>query len=535
MRPSLNIGKTLAEAALRYPEKIALRQGDEAWTWKALNENADAFAAGLRAMGCQRGDFVFVMTPNNRASYETIYATAKIAVADVPLNFRATPNELVEFAQICKPKVFVVHDDLVDRAEAACAAVPEIGHVVVIGTVPGEKRAAGWRSYDEVIAEHLGVVVPAAAVEHDEILRVGFSGGSTGKPKAVINTFGQAAYTIVNRHCDVMPGVTPDHTFLAIGPLSHGSSTVVWINTARAAGTVMLSSPRFDERECWDLIEKHRITSLFLVPTMLMRLINHPSAEGRDLSSLKHVVYAGAPITRADQKLAIKTFGSALIQYYGSGETMGHGTVLRPEMHSLRDDDPLAPPGSVGLPRTGTDLEILDDTLSPVPVGEVGEICIGRGPGVFGGYYLDEENTNAALQGKWLRTGDLGKLDERGFVYIVGRTKEMYKSGGLQVFPNETENHLTNHEAVAEAYVVPFNDSQWGETGVAIVKLKDGREATEAELMDHLREYIAGYKRPKRIFIWDEIPKNAVGKVPKPMLREEIYSRGLANEGEDIQ
>ncbi len=530
----LNIGKHLAEAALRYPDRIGLIQGEQSWTWNDLNSRADAIAQGLVNLGIGRGDVVFVMTPNNVAAYETVYAMAKLGIVQAPLNFRATPAEIVDFVEVCRPVVFIVHEDSIACAETALAIIPEL-QVVVIGSVSEEKRKLGWQSYEEEIAINLGIVMPAVFVSHSDIFRIGFSSGSTGKPKAIINTYGQMIFTVLNRLADVMAGVTCDDALLAIGPLSHGTRTAILTNVARAAKTVMLSTSQFKEEECWDLIEKHKITSLFLVPTMLMRLIKHPTFKGRDTSNLKHVVYAGAPIPRPDQKLAIKALGHALVQYYGSGESLGHGTILGPDLHTLDDNDPNIPIGTIGVARTGTDIEIMSDNMEPLPVGEAGLLCIRRGPGVFGGYYKSEAANADVFRGDWLLTGDVAKRDDRGFYYIVGRTKDMYKSGGMQVFPNETEGYLVDHPAVAEAYVIPFSDSEWGEIGVAVVALNEGQQVTEEELNSYLRNHIAGYKLPKRIFIWDQIERASNGKVLKPQVKQEIYARGLAIEGQDIR
>ena len=530
----LNLGKTLTKTAQLYPNSVGLIQGDQQWTWNQLNMNVNALGAGLSGLGVQKGDFVFVLTPNNRCGYETIYALAKLGAIDVPLNFRITAEELISFSRTCPPKLIIVHEDYIDLALQLQEANACIQGVIVFGNLPVGFASANWYLYDDLIQQNFGADITEACVTHDDTMRVIFSAGTTGKPKALMNSFGQLAYTVTNRLADVMVGVSPDDAFLAIGPLSHGSSTVVLINTACAARIVFLSKPSADEEEIWHLIESHHITSLFLVPTLLMRLVRHPARLAVDHSSLKHVVYAGAPITRVDQREAYAALGDCLIQYYGSGESMGHGTVLKPSMHSLRDDDPLAPPGSVGVARTGTDLEILDENLQPVPIGDVGQLCIRRGPGVFSGFYGDVATTEEMLQGEWLVTGDLARMDARGFVYIVGRTKEMYKSGGLQVFPNETEDFLSRHDAVAEAFVIPFPDQRWGEIGVAVVRLHDSHTATEDELKVHLRESLSGYKIPKRIFIWDEIPKSTVGKAAKHQLRQEIYRRGLAVAGKDV-
>ena len=530
----LNIGKHLSEAALRHPDNIGLIQGGESWTWEDLNSRADAFAQGLTDLGVRRGDVVFVMTPNNVTSYECIYSMAKLGVVQAPLNFRATAEEVTEFAEVCQPSVFVVHQDSMSCAEAALRIIPNL-RVIVIGTLPEEKRRVGWQTYEEIVSANRGAVVQAVFVKHSDVFRIGFSSGSTGKPKAIVNTYGQMIYTVLNRLADVMVGVTVNDALLAIGPLSHGTRTAIMTNTARAAKTVMLSTPQFREEECWDLIERHKITSLFLVPTMLMRLIRHPTFAGRDTSQLRHVVYAGAPISRADQKLAIRSLGHALVQYYGSGESLGHGTVLGPDLHTLDDDDPDIPVGTIGVARTGTDIEIMSADMEPLPVGETGMLCIRRGPGVFGGYYQAEDADAEVFRGDWLLTGDLARRDGRGFYYVVGRTKDIYKSGGMQVFPNETEAYLIEHPAVAEAYVVPFPDSEWGEIGVAVVTLNEGQNTTEESLIAHLRSRIAAYKLPKRIYIWDEIERASNGKVLKPAVKQEIYARGLAAEGKDIR
>jgi acyl-CoA synthetase (AMP-forming)/AMP-acid ligase II len=510
----------VADASLRHPDSIALAQDGQEWTWLELNRRVDALCAGLAGLGISRGDIVFVMSHNNLQAFETIFALARLGAVDTRLNFRYTPGEVAHLALMCRPCAFIVHRDYVAAAEAAAAAVPELRHLIV---ADGSRKDG----YESLIAANSGKVVPMAEVRHDDPWRIGFSSGSTGAPKAIVNSFGQIEYTVANRLADVIVGLKQEDAFLSIGPLSHGSATAVIVYASRGARTVMLSTPSFREEECFRLIEEHRITGLFLVPTMLMRLVRHPSLGRYDLSSLKHVVYAGAPISRADQKTAIRTFGKALIQYYGSGETLGHGTVLGPELHTLDDDDPAIPTGTIGFPRTGTDIAIMSENMEPLPNGTAGLLCIRRGPGAFLEYFGSPDATAEVFRDGWYLTGDIGKIDERGFVYIVGRSKDIYKSGGMQVFPMETEQHLLAHEAVAEAYVVPFPDPEWGEIGVAVVCLNDGRTASEGELREHLRSMMAAYKLPKRIFIWESIARAESGKVLKSALREEIYARNL--------
>ncbi len=535
MKPTLNFAKDLVNAALRYPQSVGLVHGDDRWTWAELNADVDALAAGLRSLGVGRGDMIFVLTPNNRCAFETVYAAAKLAAIDVPLNFRDTASELSGFLKLCEPRYLIVDTGNCQKVQQVQADYPGLEQIIVFGELSEKQRVDGWLSYDELIAENRGTVIATENVQDEEICRLSFGSGTTGEPKALLHSFEQYAYTIVNRLADVLVGVGPTDAFLAIGPLSHGSSTVNIAMTARAAKTVFLPTQKFSEEQCWELIEQHKITCLFLVPTMLMRLVRYLKSSDHDHSTLTHVIYAGAPISREDQKEALQALGPVLVQYYGSGELLGHGTVLTPAMHSLRDDDPLAPPGTAGVARTGTDLEILDQDFLPLPCGSVGSICIKRGPGAFSGYFRDDPATSEVIKGDWLFTGDVGYLNERGFLFIVGRTKEIYKSGGLQVFPNETENTLCQHDGVAEACVIPFPDSEWGEVGVAIVTARDDGELDEDTLKTFLRERLSGYKIPKRIFIWTEIPRSAVGKLQKPSIRAEIYKRRLLQEGIDIR
>ena len=360
-----------------------------------------------------------------------------------------------------------------------------------------------------------------------------FTAGTTGVPKGAVHSHASYGFALMGRIADVLPGLDAQCALLAVGPLSHGTGTLASCAVMKGAATVVPASGRFDAGECWRLVESERISTTFTVPTMLMDLVRHPDAGRRDRSSLRHVVYAGAPITRADQRLAMSVLGSVLVQYYGAAENMGTATVLYPAMHGPDDDDPMTPVGSCGVARSGVEVAIKGEHMDDLPPGDVGHIWV-RGAANMRGYQDMPEATAQALVDGWLNVGDLGRMDERGFVYIVGRTREMYKSGGLQVYPNETQDHLAEHPAVAEAHVVSLPDSRWGETGVALVVLEHAARAEEEELREFLREHLAGYKLPRRIFIVDGLPRTAYGKVSKDLLRAELYRRGLLVEGEDV-
>jgi acyl-CoA synthetase (AMP-forming)/AMP-acid ligase II len=237
-------------------------------------------------------------------------------------------------------------------------------------------------------------------------------------------------------------------------------------------------------------------------------------------------MYAGAPMYRADQKRGLaKLGGGCLTQYFGLGEVTANITVLRPDQHSL-EDDPSFPVGSCGMPRTGMDVAILDETGRRLPPGETGEICV-RGPAVFAGYFENEEANAKAFAGGWFHTGDLGHLDARGFLTITGRASDMYISGGSNVYPREIEEAILTHPAVAEVAVVGLPHPKWGEAGVAAVVPKPGERVDEAAIRGHLDGRIARYKQPLRVVFWDSLPKSGYGKVPKALVRQRLEAEGV--------
>jgi len=535
MHAVMNLGCIIANTARRYPEHIGLVQGDESWTWSELDNNVDALANALVQQGISKGDRVMVQCPNNRYLFECMYAIVKTGAVYVPINARSTKFETLEMAQLCDAKAFIVESKYAENGLAINQESNDVNTVIFTNEVPAQENDNANRcfSYDELISANSGQSFNAAPVVYDDICWHSFTSGTTGTPKGALTCHGGMQFVINNRLADVIAGVDVNHSLLAIGPLTHGTGTASMVNASQGAKTVLLSSARFDESECWRLIEEQRITALFTVPTILMRLLKHEAADQYDFSSLEQVVYAGAPITPADQKIAIDKLGSVLVQYYGSAETLGAGTILYSDMHTGENGENKAPVGSCGVARTGTEIAILNDEMQVVSANEEGEICM-RGSGVFYGYYNNDKANNEVFQQGWYRSGDLGKMDEHGFVSIVGRSKELYKSGGLQVYPNEIQNVLAKHNAIDEAHVVSFPDSEWGEVGVAIVKLKNDSASSEGELIDFIREQLSAYKQPKRIFIWSEIPKTPYGKVPKQLLRDALFEKGLVIEGVDI-
>ena len=411
----------------------------------------------------------------------------------------------------------ICHSDFPDHAATARAAVPSIRFVVSIGA------SAFGETYDDLVRRHEGESIAEAAVEHDDPCWFFFTSGTTGRPKAAVLTHGQMAFVVTNHLCDLMPDTTARDASLVVAPLSHGAGIHQLVQTARGVKTVLLASDRFDVEEAWRLVERWRVTNMFTVPTILKMLVDHPSLATHDHSSLRYVIYAGAPMYREDQKIALGRLGKVLVQYFGLGEVTGNITVLPPDLHDV-EDHPAARIGTCGYARTGMQISIQDDQGRDLPAGSTGEICV-CGPAVFAGYYNNPEANAKAFRDGWFRTGDLGHMDDGGFLYITGRASDMYISGGSNVYPREIEEKLLTHPAIAEAAVVGMPDQTWGEVGVAVCVLASGSLLTEADLLAWADGKIARYKIPKRVFFRSELPKSGYGKITKKMVKEELSAR----------
>ena len=521
----MNLGQLLRQTARLFPDHVALIQDEQRWTWRQIDSRVDAMVAALRALGLKKGDRILVQSRNNLQMFESCWVAFRLGCVWVPTNFRLTPPEVAYLASSSGACAMIVEDCFPDHTDAVRAASGALQHVLCIGNPrPAE------HGYEELVQRHLPGVAASRAeatvVAYDDPLWFFYTSGTTGHPKAAVLTHGQMAFIVTNHLADLIPGTDERDCSIAVAPLSHGAGIHALLNVARGAATVLLPSEKLDPELFWQLVQQHRVSNLFTVPTIVKMLVEHPAADRYDHSSLRFLIYAGAPMYRADQKLALLKLGKVLVQYFGLGEVTGCITVLPREMHSADDADPNANVGCCGRPRTGMEVAILDAELRELPTGEIGEICC-RGPGVFAGYYGNPEATEKALRGGWFHTGDLGRLDERGLLTITGRESDMYISGGSNVYPREVEELLLTHEGVAEVAVLGMPDRKWGEVGVAVVVRREGTSPVDdAALLAHLEGRCARYRWPRRFFFWDTLPKSGYGKIVKKDIRRLLFERG---------
>jgi acyl-CoA synthetase (AMP-forming)/AMP-acid ligase II len=334
---------------------------------------------------------------------------------------------------------------------------------------------------------------------------------------------------VMNFYADIAPGFTPDDVILHAAPLSHGSGLYGLPNIGKGATNVILAAKSFDPELVFRTIERYRVTNMFMAPTMIKMLIDHPAVDDYDLSSLRSLNYGGAPMLVEDLKKAIDQFGSCLVQLFGQGESPMTISYLPHWAHkangSPKEIKRLA---SAGFARTDVEIKIFDKEENELEPGQIGEI-VTRSDLVMKGYWNNPEATADTIKNGWLHTGDVGYLDDSGYLFIMDRSKDMIISGGENIYPREIEEVLIRHPAVREVSVIGVPDVKWGEAIKAVVSLNPGKTATEKDLIDFCAENIAGYKKPKSVDFVDDLPKSNYGKILKRELRDQYWQKQERN------
>ncbi len=503
----MNIAALLEQAGVVHAARTAFVFGDLERTYAQSAARARAIAAALLAAGVKQGDRVALYLRNCPEVVEAMFATWRIGAVTVPLNATYTADELDYHLRDSGAALVITDVD----GEPVTQKVASVAVVVA-----GDGRPDGLEG---LIRTHADVVVPIADVTAEDVAWIGYTSGTTGRPKGAMNSHRALLAQAMSTLADVQL-LTSDHVTMHAAPLSHGSGYNAIAYTAKGCTQVIHQAWGFDPALFCEQVERFRVAAMFLVPTQIKLVVDHPDARSRDLSSLGWIMYGGAPMYREHQKRALEVLGPVLVQIFGQTESPMSGTVLPREEHDFADDDPRA--HSVGRPRLGNEIAILDDADNPVPAGEAGEICI-RGATLMNGYWDRPEATAATLRGGWLHTGDVGRLDEHGYLHILDRLKDMIISGGLNVYPHEVEDVLTRHPGISEAAVIGIPDEKWGEAVHAVLVASDPALDSGA-VTAYVREHLAGYKRPKSVEFVDALPKTSYGKIAKRELRARYWA-----------
>ncbi len=509
----VNFASALDFQASRRPDKVVVIDGDVRRTTTELAARVNALAAALVDRGVGRGDVVGILLYNRVEFLEVVHAVNRVGAVFLPLNYRLAPAEWAYILDHGRVRMLVTEEEFAARVDDVRGDLPELRHVV---SVDGRGRD-GWLHYaDDLVSPQAGVVTEAVDLEPEDLSRLMYTSGTTSRPKGVCISHGNVAWK--NAALLAEFGWTSEEVVLVAGPLYHvGAFDMGGVTTLHAGGTVVLQG-RFVATEVLRGIAEHRATTIWLAPAMVNAVLQSPALPGADLSSLRLMLSGGEkmPVARLEQLLDAMPdlwFADA----YGLTETVSSDTFNdRAHMRTKI--------GSVGRPVLYQAVRIVDEAGADVGVGELGEIAL-RGPKVFGAYWRDPEATAAAIRDGWFHTGDVGRLDEDGFLYIEDRKKDMIVSGGENIATPEIERVLYEHPAIVEAAVIGMPDERWGEVPQAFVALRPGAEVAADELVAFCAQRLAKFKVPRSVILVEELPRTPSGKVLKRELRNGEVAR----------
>ena len=484
----MQIGSLIRRAARQFGDAPCLTEGERTISFREFDAATDRLGNALLGLGLKPGDRVGVLLPNSIDCLVAYYALAKTGLLRVGLNTRETMD-----------------DHTYKLGESGCRAV-------IHGS--GESFDTEMVIDRERLRELIdGGEQKACAVDRplDAPYRMGFTGGTTGRPKGVVlSTQGELTEISVFL-MDLVPDIREGDTFLHAAPIAHASGAFFLPAIARGAHSLIM--PKFDPEKFVELAEGSGASLTFLVPTMLAMILEVPGVDKADLK-FRRIAYGASPISPRLLERAEARFGRIFAQTYGQAEAPMALTCLKPEAH--------ARVGSCGRPFATVDVAVFDDDDNEVAPGESGEI-VTRGPQTMMEYWNRPEATEKTFRNGWLHTGDIGKMDEDGFFYLLDRKNDMLISGGFNVYPREVEDVLMGCEGVVEAAVIGLPDEKWGDRVYAVVAGRDDLDTDT--VMAYAREHLAGYKRPKGVEVWPELPKSAANKILRRTVRERILER----------
>jgi acyl-CoA synthetase (AMP-forming)/AMP-acid ligase II len=502
---AFNLAGVLEHHADRFPARPCLVWGARTITYRDLERGAAEAAGGLRRLGIGRGDVVGVLLYNCPELIEVMFALSRIGAIFMPINWRLAADEVAYILHHAGARAVVSEPELAPLADAARSRLPGAAFVSV-----GEP-SRGWTAYERLRSP--GEAPLIEPVDGDDVHRLMYTSGTTARPKGVMISYANLYWKNVAHVVEF--GITGADRGLACGPLYHVGALDLTTTTVLYAGGTVEIHRKFEAEPVLDALERRRITNVWLAPSMVNQLLASPTLGGRDLSSVRLIIDGGEKMPIPVIERLLRAFPSAwFADAYGLTETVSGDTFLdkRKTVEKI---------GSVGKGCLHLDVAIWDEDDRVVPAGTLGEIVL-RGPKVFKGYWKDPDATTTAFRGGWFHTGDIGYLDDEGFLYIVDRKKDMILSGGENIASPEVERVLYEHPAVLEAAVVGRPDARWGEVPVAVVVLRQEAKADREEIQEFCRARLARYKVPKDVVFIEALPRNPSGKVLKRVLRDEV-------------
>ena len=505
------LGDMINDNAQRYADKTAFIFENRDYTFKQVNQRVNRLINALAELGVGKGDRVGILA-HNCSHYFEVFALAKAGRVCVPLNCRSVGKELAYLINNSGINVLILESEFVEVVDSIRHELDAVRSFICL-----DAEVEEMLNYEELISR-FPPDEPRADVEADDPCVLFYTSGTTGRPNGAIHTHKSILAEAELPHRNLSSG----DVVLCVMPFFHVGGSAAHLIPAFAAGATMVIHKKFDESLVLEAIEKQEVTYVFLVPTMIIRLLEHPDLGQFDLSSLHTVAYTGAPMPFEALRRGIGHFGEVFTQELGQTETLNMA-VLKRENHKLEGTaKEIKRLESAGRPLGEGEIRIVDDQGHDVPVGEAGEIIV-RSDRMMTGYWKMPQETAKTIKDGWLHTGDVGKMDEDGYIYLVDRKKDMIISGGENIYSREVEDVLYMHPAVLEAAVVGVPDEKWGESVKALVVLKQGATTSEQEIVDFCKEHLASYKKPRSVEFRDNLPKTGSGKIRKSEIREPYW------------
>lgn len=510
----MTVGEMLRRNASKFPTKLAIVTEDLSLDFKAVNNRVNGLANTLLKKGLKKGDRIGALVHNCHQFIEIYFAAAKTGGIFCPYNNHLRQWELKDIIDYSTPKFLFLDNDFGEMISSLKSDLTSVESYVALQ----KPDRPFMEDYEEMMAQG-NTEEPGVKILEDDVQSIIFTAGTTGKPKGAMRTHRHLLSDATASAIDLKVGY--DERVLITFPMYHVACEDNIVRHSFLPNTIYIKKEGgFNPAEVLEYIAKERISRCQFVPTMIHSLIQVPDVGKFDLSSLKLILYAGSSMPVELLKQALAIFPCGFAQLYGQTESGPFTTVLKPEDHVLDGTDmSVARLASSGKPALNYEIRIVDETDNDVPIGEVGEL-IGRSEAMMIGYWQMPEETEKKLKNGWLHTGDLARFDDEGYVYIVERKNDMIISGGVNVYPREIEEVLYRHPAVSEASVIGLPDEHWGEVVKAVIVLKGGAKATEDEIKDFCGKNLAGFKKPKSVDFWKELPKSPQGKILKKEIRK---------------
>jgi acyl-CoA synthetase (AMP-forming)/AMP-acid ligase II len=506
-----NLGEYIRQNAERYPEKVAFVFENKNYTFKQVNQRVNSLINALADLGVKKGDRVAILS-HNCPQYFEVFGITKGSRICVPLHSRSTKQELVYLLNNSRASTVIVANDYVDLVTSIRSKVPAVKNIICL-----DAEREDLLNYEDLIAGYSSDE-PTGIVARDDPCVIFYTSATTGRPKGAVHT--QESMIMENKQ--PFHDATVDDVCACVMPFFHAGGSMGLLFPCFCAGATIVVLRSFDENGFLHTLEEERVTITTLVPIMINRLLENQDIGNYNLKKLRTIMYTGAPTPIEVLKTGIRRLGNIFVQIYGQTEA-NTVTFFAKEDHKVKGSEKeIKRLRSAGKPSHNCDVRIVNDNDEDVQIGHAGEIIL-RSPQLMKGYWKMPEESRATFRGGWLHTGDIGRMDEDGFIYLVDRKYDIIISGGENIYSKEIEDILNIHPAVSETAVIGVPDKKWGESAKALIVLKDGMKATGEEIIDFCKQHLNSLKTPKSVEFWEELPRNQNGKIKKTRIRERFW------------